>query len=116
MKAMMAVAVVVAFILFYYIVDPRCIWMPHCMVKTYTGFDCPGCGSQRAVHALLHGDIAGALRYNAFLFIALLYIVVIWVARWCNRRLHAALTSARATYSVLVAVTVWCVVRNVAGI
>ena len=116
MKAMVAVAVVVAFILFYYIVDPGCVWMPHCIVKTYTGLDCPGCGSQRAVHALLHGDISGAFRYNAFLFVALLYIVVVGIAQLCDRRLYAALTSARAAYSVLVAVIVWCVVRNVAGI
>jgi len=31
---------------------------------------CPGCGSQRAVSALLHGDIRGAFGYNALAMLA----------------------------------------------
>ena len=33
--------------------------------------DCPGCGSQRALHELLHGNLTSALRLNAFVVCSL---------------------------------------------
>jgi hypothetical protein len=41
---------------------------PQCFFKQVTGFDCPGCGSTRALHALLHGRVAEAFRFNPLLF------------------------------------------------
>lgn len=38
--------------------------LPRCPFKMLTGWSCPGCGSTRMLHALLHGDVAGAARYN----------------------------------------------------
>jgi hypothetical protein len=35
-----------------------------CSVKSLTGFDCPGCGLQRAFVALLRGDIVLSLQLN----------------------------------------------------
>lgn len=35
-----------------------------CLFYEKTGFYCPGCGSGRAIYALLHGDWPGALRPN----------------------------------------------------
>jgi hypothetical protein len=32
-----------------------------CPLKQLTGFDCPGCGFQRSVIALFHGDLATSL-------------------------------------------------------
>jgi hypothetical protein len=37
---------------------PRCLWY------AATGWQCPGCGGLRAVHALLHGQLATAFHYN----------------------------------------------------
>ena len=42
---------------------------PRCVFRAATGLDCPGCGSTRAVHELLHGHIGAALRLNPFLFL-----------------------------------------------
>ena len=44
---------------------------PQCVFHRVTGLDCPGCGSLRALHALLHGDWAAALHFNAFLVVSL---------------------------------------------
>jgi Protein of unknown function (DUF2752) len=43
---------------------------PKCLFHLLTGLHCPGCGSARAAHALLHGDVGGALRQNAVLVTA----------------------------------------------
>lgn len=50
-----------------------------CAWKYYLGLECPGCGFQRAVYALLHGDLLGSLKLfpaaipilATFLFLAL---------------------------------------------
>lgn len=42
-------------------------FFPHCIFHELSGLQCPGCGGTRAMHALLHGDVAGAIRFNAFL-------------------------------------------------
>lgn len=39
-------------------------FFPPCPVKLLAGLDCPGCGSQRALHALLHLHFAEAFRLN----------------------------------------------------
>lgn len=38
-----------------------------CKFYRYTGFFCPGCGSGRAVRALIHGHFAEAAGYNILL-------------------------------------------------
>ena len=40
-----------------------------CGIKALTGFDCPGCGMQRAFVALLRGDLQGSIGHHpALLF------------------------------------------------
>ena len=46
-------------------------WAPPCPFHYLTGLHCPGCGSTRALLALLHGDIARAFRMNSLLVVAL---------------------------------------------
>jgi hypothetical protein len=40
-------------------------WFPSCPLYTLTGWLCPFCGSLRALHALLHGNVGAALRFNS---------------------------------------------------
>ena len=51
-------------------------WLPRCALYQLTGIHCPGCGNTRAAYALLHGDVAEALRQNAFSVIALPFFLV----------------------------------------
>lgn len=48
---------------------------PRCIFNSVTGYYCPGCGSQRAIHSLLHMDIAGVVSYN-FLFIPAFLLII----------------------------------------
>ena len=43
---------------------------PRCPLYVLTGLQCAGCGTLRAAHSLLHGDIAQAIAFNPVLVVA----------------------------------------------
>ena len=104
------------------LVDPtESIWIPKCPVKLLTGLQCPGCGFQRAAHALLHGDVLGALRFNWFLLYAVPYLLVLIAERFFLRgkwqlKIRRWAEDNRVIWSYVVVYFVWFVVRNIYGI
>lgn len=65
----------VAALFLFYRFDPETQPLfPKCPFLMATGYQCPGCGSQRAVHSLLHANIGSALKQNAFMVLAIPYI------------------------------------------
>lgn len=55
-----------------YVFDPRNTGLyPACLFLGLTGCYCPGCGTLRALHVLLRGDLAGALGYNVLTVLSL---------------------------------------------
>lgn len=54
---------------------------PGCPTKTLFGFDCPGCGSTRAVYALIHGNVSRAADHNIVLVLMVPFLLF-WYARW----------------------------------
>jgi hypothetical protein len=70
------IAVILAGIYIYAHFDPSdYIFFPKCPLYTITGYKCPGCGSQRAFHALFQGHFATAFRYNPLMFLLVPYIL-----------------------------------------
>ncbi|HWI58693.1 MAG TPA: DUF2752 domain-containing protein [Bacillota bacterium] len=58
---------------------------PVCLFYRTTGLLCPGCGSLRALHQLLHGHLAAAFHCNALLVLALPLLA--WrMGRFCVRK------------------------------
>lgn len=113
---MVAAAAITLFIFLYLAVDPaQTWWMPKCPVFVLTGLQCPGCGSQRALHALLHGDAAAAAGHNAFLLLAIPYIILLAIAEGLkNRRpaLYRILAGAPAVIAFLSLALLWTLFRN----
>jgi len=72
--AVMGILLMAAMILFYSFDPETQPLFPKCPFFLVTGYQCPGCGSQRAIHDLLHADIGSALKHNAFMVLALPYI------------------------------------------
>lgn len=70
-------AIVTVMVVLYRRFDPL-EWgiFPKCPFKMLTGYDCPGCGSQRAIHALLNGDMGSAFKHNPLLIIGLPYMIL----------------------------------------
>jgi len=47
---------------------------PPCPVRYLTGLYCPGCGSLRAMHALLHGELGRAWAMNPLMIVMLPFV------------------------------------------
>lgn len=62
-------------------IDPTSWWMPKCVFRIITGLQCPGCGGQRALHALLQGHFREAAAYNYFIVVAGPY-VGLFILEW----------------------------------
>lgn len=89
------------------------------MLHALTGLRCPGCGTQRALHAALNGDFGRAWSLNPFLWMALplicAYIAVeAMPRRW--PRLRRVLLDTRTIAAIGIAVTAWWIGRNLAGV
>lgn len=113
------VAVVLA-VAIYFSFDPSVSrFFPRCIFLTLTGYQCPGCGTQRALHALLHGNLAAAWHYNAALIVAL-PLIALYAYAECYRKtkvsLYRSLNSPVVITLLLVAIVSWWVMRNVLGL
>lgn len=91
---------------------------PKCPFLYFTGYQCPGCGSQRAVHALLHLNFKEAFDYNALLTILIPYMFagLIFDFEKIKRqypKLRNILFGQTAAIIVLVAVVLFFIFRNI---
>lgn len=123
MKSKITIGVIVAvlavtLIVIYSSVNPENKFFPKCFFLVVTGLKCPGCGSQRAIHALLNGDIGAAWGYNAMMVLFIPVVVLMGVAslgRLRNPRLYNSINSRWVIWSVFIVVVGWGIVRNIFG-
>lgn len=109
--------VVIVLAIVFFVVDPqKQSFFPKCPFHFITGLYCPGCGSQRALHCLLHLDFAGTVRYNLLFLPAALFILYHYSHKLMNRlfnwRLPDLFYKKSTPWVVLVIVIVFFVIRN----
>ncbi len=64
-----AIALACAAVLFRF--NPEEVsFFPRCPVFMLTGLKCPGCGTARALHCVLHGEVSQAIAFNPILVLA----------------------------------------------
>ena len=57
---------------YLYIFEPgRTGFFPGCPFRFFTGLTCPGCGTTRALHQLVHGHLEAAFFLNPLLVVSL---------------------------------------------
>lgn len=56
-----------------------------CPIHAATGGFCPGCGSTRAVHELVHGDVVGSMICHPLVVPVIALVGYLWVS-WVARR------------------------------
>ncbi len=115
-----AVAVIViAGIAIYSTFDPSTVrFFPRCTFLTLTGLKCPGCGTQRAIHALLHGNFLEAVRFNAMM-VASVPLLALYgyaeIVRKSKPRFYNKVNSTPIILTIFVLVVLWWILRNVFG-
>lgn len=104
----------------YFVYDPgEMPFFPRCPFLAVTGWQCPGCGSQRAVHSLLHGEIGAAWAVNPLLVACIPYLLLGFTADIFSRRYTWAawvrknLYGATAAWIVLAVVVLYTIARNI---
>lgn len=87
---------------------------PPCVFHVFTGLWCPGCGITRALHALAHFDLAGALAMNPLVIVALPLLAALALHTWTPWRvLPARLAQALSNgYGWIAVFVVFGVLRN----
>lgn len=99
----------------YYKYDPSAsLIYPKCPVMSLMGYPCPGCGSQRAIHSLLHLNLLDAIRYN---FLVVLFIPIVFILLFASvfrtrfPKLYLLTHHPIMAYGILVIVILWWVLR-----
>jgi hypothetical protein len=102
-----------------YMEDPNTSRLfPVCPFHAITGLHCPGCGSLRATHALLHGHFGTAFDKNVLAVSALPFLTVYFVLRYVRRSSRSIPSASRLMWNsvfaqglVVVIIAFW-IARN----
>ncbi len=92
-------------------------FFPVCPLHQMTGLNCPGCGLTRGFHALFHGDILGAIGFNAllpifgfvFVYLSLSLFLTAFRGRGLSWKIFAA---PSLMYGFLIVAAAFFVLRN----
>ena len=91
-------------------------FFPACPFRLLTGFTCPGCGTTRALHQILHGHFAAAFMLNPLLLVAIPFLLFAFlrysviVMRGGIPRPNAL--PAPAIYAIFVVIVSFWIFRN----
>ena len=94
-------------------------FFPKCPFRWVTGLECPGCGSQRAIHHLLHLRVGAAMGENLLLVVSIPYLIAGFIfdliknpspgiAIW-----HKRLFGINAIIIISVVIVLFWILRNI---
>jgi len=109
-SGLLAVVLIVIVLKFYYQNDPlETVKMPKCAFYVLTGWKCPGCGGQRALHYLLKGEIWQSFCQNPLLYFATVYIAAVLAVG----KKFRFLTGIKACTAWFIGIIAFWILRNV---
>lgn len=90
-----------------------------CWIYSLTTLDCPGCGGQRAVYHMLHGNFMTALRFNVLFCLGLpiglcyyYYFIRVYILKQ-DQYLDKFIFKSSIAWGVLISVIVFTILRNI---
>ncbi|MFV0346116.1 MAG: DUF2752 domain-containing protein [Bacteroidales bacterium] len=110
----------VIIVMIYFAIDPASSrFLPKCLIHSLTAYQCPGCGSQRALHQLLHLNLSEAFRLNALFVVALPYVLfglIINFIKINNRKVKNITDKLYGTKALIICAltaTLFGIIRNI---
>ncbi|MBI4559147.1 MAG: DUF2752 domain-containing protein [Candidatus Hydrogenedentes bacterium] len=110
-------AIAVAALCALYLFDPAEYRLfPPCPFHAITGFHCPGCGSLRALHALLRGHLVEAFDFNPLMILFLPILAYMFLSErresFPNRNARRAFYVLWHGWAVLALIVGYGILRN----
>lgn len=108
----------VCLICLYFFNDPsKSSFFLRCPLKTITGYECAGCGVQRAFHELLHLRFLDAFKFNPLFIISILILLIVLVINFSNNEklkpgIARFFKSKTFVFVVLIIVFVFSLLKN----
>lgn len=89
-----------------------------CIFQKLTGYQCPGCGTQRAIQSLLHLEFRQSIFYNPILFVAIPFIIILFYLEQLNGKkrfpqLYRKISGKYSIIGVSVVIMVYWILRNI---
>lgn len=115
-KTGIVVAVILLSIIYYFLDPGELIIFPKCFFFSLTGWYCPGCGSQRAIHHLLHLNLNEVVTNNMLILPGFLLIGYHYSYQAANRKFNLTLPNVlykRSTPWLIFAIVLgYWIIRN----
>lgn len=117
-KYLIYILLVCAFLGSLFIFNPlSSSWFIKCPFHAITGYDCPGCGTQRLIYHLLHGDFHTAFCYNPFFIVVviptLLTLAILHFASKRGRKFSDFIAGQPIFVITMFIITIaWWILRN----
>ena len=102
----------------YFFIDPsKSSYFLKCPLKTITGYECAGCGVQRAFHSLLHFRLLEAFKLNPLFVIWIPILLIISMINFSRNKkqkpgINRFLKSKTFVFVVLIIVFVFSLLKN----
>jgi len=117
LKYIILIFIGLVLVLFYYFVNPNKVnYLLKCPLYATTGIYCPGCGSQRATHALLHLNFVEMFKQNLLYFFAILLLVyhlgIYIFNNIFNKKYTSILNYKKTPVIILIIVIIFWILRN----
>lgn len=105
----------------YGLFDPaKYVFFPKCPFRLLTGgLRCPGCGSQRAIHALLNLEFKEAFLHNPMVIISIPFLLLLAAAsimKDSQPDFYNKMNSSLLSKLLLVLFIGWWIIRNIFGL
>lgn len=90
---------------------------PPCLFHKLTGLYCPGCGTLRALHQLLNGNVRQAFRLNPLMILAMPFVLYALTAQALqylfNKKIPTVLPKPAWIWTLLVLIILYTIARNI---
>jgi hypothetical protein len=90
---------------------------PPCLFHKLTGLYCPGCGSLRALHSLLNGNLKAALSLNPLMLLCLPFVLYAFAAQglhyFFNIKIPTVFLKSQYIWAIFAIIILYTIARNI---